>query len=227
MSEKLAAAINTAAGILETEQKNYNEAVKVREGAEEKVKEIRKLAKEAQDDANRAAKALDDWRPRVKRDDGDDDHGDEDTPAPSLGGPGAYVATVTPGGLFSPVLFGGSDGTVTQTRTRTVASGAAADSSGVLGVRAEEETTDAADKTKKNDAEQQEDKGTGTKSSNGTESLTKVENPRTPLDSTPFSDEAGMNWLWLAGIGSVVGVGALTYANQKKKAANAGKAKKK
>lgn len=227
LSQKLAAAINTATGILETEQKNYNEAVKVREGAEEKVKEIRKLAKEAQNDANRAAKALDDWRPRVKRDDGDDDHGDEDTPAPSSGGPVAYVETVTPGGLFGPVLFGGSDGTVTQTRTRTVASGATADSSGVLGVRSEEETTDAADKTKKNDAEQQEDKGTGTKSSNGTESLTKVENPRTPLDSTPFSDEAGMNWLWLAGIGSVAGVGALTYANQKRKAANAGKAKKK
>ncbi len=118
------------------------------------------------------------------------------------------------------LIFGDTGRGVAGVRTRrTVSSAAAADTSGVLGVKTEE-----TDGTKKNVVDEKKDDTK--KAEEGSKSLTKVENPKTPLADSPFEEGANMNLLWLLGAAAAAGAGAYGYDKHRKKVAANDEAKK-
>ena len=159
LSEKLAAAIETAVDILEREQSNLDEVKAVREEAEKKAGDARTAANKAKAEADRAARALADWKAPVKPEENsgtegtdssssssssssdDDDDSYEESGSSSSSTTGAtYTYTGadagTLGSLGLPGLTAGDLGAGTGAG-RTVARGGAgaAASRGVAGVR--------------------------------------------------------------------------------------------
>ena len=237
VNKDLAAAINTAAGILETAKNSLKEAIGLRQNAEMvlyggctvlddegkerfvevsdyKEKNIKYYADLAQEAADRAAKALADWR--APRDDDDDDDDDDDSSSSSSTGVYTYTGTSTgiPVYDLTGMTSGDTGRGVAGARTgRTVARGGAADTSGVLGVKSEKVETPAKEDTKT------EKSGENTKQSTGDQNLTKVENNLVPLADTPFEEGMNMNYLWLLAAAAAAGAGAYGYDKHRKKVA--------
>ena len=145
-------------------------------------------------------------------DDGDDSSSSSTTP-----GTGSFITYTTPENEFTLIPLGGDGaGAGSPTRGRAVASNRAADRSGVLGVRTDEEVGTkkaTVDTTKKGDSSSTDNKGTkDTKE----QKLVKVENSLVPLADTPFEEGAGMNWAWLLAAAAAAGAGAYGYGKHKK-----------
>ncbi len=156
-----------------------------------------------------------------------DDDGDDSSSTTTTPGSGPFVTYTTPDNEFTliPVGYAGAGagaGAGAQAGGRMVASNRAADRSGVLGVRAEEETDTkkaAVDTTKKDDNSSSDNKGSkDTKETKDTkeQNLVKVENNLVPLADTPFEEGAGMNWAWLLAAAAAAGAGAYGYGKHKK-----------
>ena len=215
LSESLAAAINTAGEVLEAANGNLSEIEDVREEAEKKAEQIAKDAENAQAEANRAAKALADWRAPEDPDDDDDD----DSSSSSSSDIGSFITYTTPETGITLIPLGGDGvGAGIVNRGRTVAGNRAADNTGVLGARADEEVrtkNDTVETAKQDDSSSSSN--TGTKDTKEQE-VVQVDSNIVPLAATPFEDNKTMNWIWLLGAGAAAGVGAGAYASRKRKA---------
>lgn len=239
----LAAALESATSVIQTQQDNLNkikgqitEIEKILYGVHkpadegevsdlEEVEEFEEvdglwdIYNKAQAAADRASRALADWR--APRDDDDEGSG-------STSGTDSYFYPVAETGI--PVIdltglnLGDTGRGVAGVRTRrTVSRVAAADTSGVLGVKAEEMND-----TKKNVVDENKDatKDDTKKSEEGSKSPTKVADPETPLADTPFEEGTNMNLLWLLGAAAAAGAGAYGYDKHRKKVAANDEAKK-
>jgi len=197
--------------------------------------ELQKLYEEAKDSVEK----IDLSRfaiPVVVDDDDDDDYDESGSSADAVAGSGTVIGTVASMGTLPSATVGAGSpvgGTGAGAGTGVTAGGRGA---GVLGARNPEANASGnnvavnsqgkdvknagKDKTVVADAN-----GNGNDVANGT----KVANPETPLNATPFSEEStGFNWLWLVGAAAAAaaGAGAFGYGNHRKKVAANEEAKK-
>ena len=213
LSKKLAAAINTAAGVLEKEQGKLKDITANRIVAQKKAEDIRKLAEQAQEEADRAAKALADWRAPVN----------EEETTGNVGGNVMYYSAGESSSDAIPVAGSSASRIVANTATPRI-------DGSVLGAVRSKNTNSKTNKAdEKDNIKKTEAKGnpSGKKSDNGvaedntasetTKKVTIIE-PSTPLSDTPFEDKKGLGVIWLYGLFSagVAGAsGAVAYSSSR------------
>ncbi len=215
LSKKLAAAINKAAGILEDKQAELKEIAETRKEAQKKADDIRKLAEQAQAEADRAARALANWRAPVN----------EEETTGNVGGGVMYYSAGESSSDAIPVSGSSASRVVANTATPQVVGS-------VLGAVRSKNTNSKTDKADEKDNIKQtgatgntsgkgSDKGISedNTASETTKNVTIIE-PSTPLSATPFEDKKGLGVIWLYGLFSaaVAGAsGAVAYISSRRK----------
>ena len=203
---------------LEEAKKEYADAQADSKAANDFWEAAKKKADDAEDLAKKAVELAKNVQPA--RDDDDDDDGGSSSDGPATGGSDTYTL---PSGITVIPLATAPSGVAGVRTGRRVASRAASDNSGVLGVKTEE-----TDGTKKNAVDEKKDvtKDDTKKAEEGSKGLTKVENPKTPLAETPFEEGANWNLLWLLAAAVAAGTGVYAYDRHRKKVAANDEAKK-
>ncbi|MCR5287033.1 MAG: hypothetical protein K6D93_03695 [Saccharofermentans sp.] len=252
LSESLAAAINTAAGILETAQTNLGKATKVRRDAETTLKggytyrdekgndqfitvegfeedNITYYSDMTQKEADRAANALAAWRAPSSDDDGDNGDNGDSTGDSSTGEISGF--TLPSGITVLPLSAVGGDvgGTATGRGGRTTGGRDAegGQDRGVAGVRVEDNNSVGTNKNN-NNSDPVTLNGTSKdgKDRSGKE-LKKVETPAKPLAATPYNENGVNPGVAAAGLAAMLGViGTVFYDFQRRKRAKADEMKK-
>ena len=219
VSQKLAGAINTAAGALNAAEGNLKEIKVLRAAAEKKAEEVRGLAKLAQDEADKVARLLAAWRnPSEENEDSrseDSRSADRGTVTGSETAVYGTVADLAAGtGLTSLIPVAGAGAGTGRTVAR---GGAAADTSGVLGVK-----SDSTDETKKEEEKKDQATGTDTQQNASAGETTTITDPELAgaATATAPGTGGGMIWAWALGLGAAAGIGTVGYANRKKRFAD-------
>ncbi len=202
VSETLAARISTLVDQLTEAEGSLTEIAGVREEAEKKAEEVHGLAKLAQDAADRAAAALRAWR------------APEDEERSSSGTPDADTgAVVVDTGADLLTGFGLPALTLT-TGGRTVARGGAADGSGVLGARTDEQGTK--DEVKTDTAEDTTEKKVADQTDE-TQQTTITEGDLAGAQN-PYENGSSSFAAWVIGLLAAAAAGGAGYGIYRKKA---------
>ncbi|MCR4753964.1 MAG: hypothetical protein K5868_00395 [Lachnospiraceae bacterium] len=200
----LATAINSATEIIERENGNLSEIAGAREILSGQLEKLNKFATDAQTEADRAAKALADWRaPYVPGDDDGDEESSTDT---------GIIYTnqgVTITGLDLTAIGAG-----TGTGIRTVAGAR----TGVAGVRAEADIQNPQVPL----AGSVSTNSNTTTAANGEETTANIGDNLVPLAEAPFEKGTEMNMAWLLSLVAAAAAGVGVYAyDRKRRLANA------
>ncbi|MBO4845887.1 MAG: hypothetical protein J5525_06205 [Lachnospiraceae bacterium] len=218
VSEKLAAAINTVSGLLQSKESTIEDLLDKIKTAKSNASQIEELAKKTKDEADKAARALADWRnPHdSQREDDDDDSGsasnsssDADTASVS-----AYTAT---GNDITLVPLADTGAGVAGSARRLVANNRAADISGVLGVKnkAESKTNNNTDEEFDDTTQEDVISSTDDTQNSKPQEIVKTNENQATIEEKPLDNASGggSTMAWMIGLAGAAagGAGAFGY----------------
>jgi hypothetical protein len=202
LSKTLAAAINSAAGVIEEQKSILGEIAKKKTELTQQVEDIKGQAVDAQKEADRAADALKRWRaPEDDSDSTDDSSYDDSTIISQTQG----VNLLTLDGIGLPGATNGRGVAGVRTANRTTNTTAIGANQIPLAA--------SVDLNNKADSNKVADDGTGTGK--------KIGDNLVPLAATPFEDQQGSGMAWLIAALAAAAAGAGGYGfNRRKKMSN-------